>query len=299
MAVLAGTTTRLAVGLILGATTLLCSSLTHAQTGNPHTEWGLKFFHNLEYKRALEAFKQAREWKGNTPQDLAKIYVYEGITQCELMWMKKGKKSFRRALEHDSSVQLPEVTSPKIKALFKKVKSEKENAEKPAAPKPAPTPPVPVPEPPAVAGSTQPAAPSPAAPADTSPKAPEPTRAPPPEPTVEESSISHARSYWPSWFSLGVGVVAGTTAIALGAISRNADEKSNDKSLSWDEAMTQHDRASSLALSANILFAVAGAAVLTSGILFLFNRSSNSDQASAAVVPTRSGIVIGVTGRAW
>jgi hypothetical protein len=289
-------TTISVVGLILGVTTLLHVADARAQTSNPHTEWGLKFFHNLEYKRALEAFKQAREWKGNTPQDLAKIFIYEGITQCELMSMKKGRQSFRQALEHDPSVQLPKSTSPKIQALFKKVKSEKEK-EKPAPPTSAPT--QPVPEPPAAAGTTQPA-PSTAAPAapDTRPEADEPPYTLH-EPTVEKSPDSGTRSNWPSWLSLGVGVAAGTTAIALGAISRDADEKSNDKTLSWDEAMDQHDRASSLALSANVLFAVAGAAMITSGILFLLNRPSNADRTSAAVVPTRSGVVIGVTGRAW
>ncbi|MCB9555396.1 MAG: hypothetical protein H6707_04780 [Deltaproteobacteria bacterium] len=76
-----------------------------------------------------------------------------------------------------------------------------------------------------------------------------------------------SKGYWPAWTSAGVGVAALSTAAIFGAISARANKNAQNAQYQ-PEAWTQRDKAQKNATIANVMFAVGGAALTASTIMF-------------------------------
>lgn len=230
---------------------------------------GTKLLKQLEYVRAIQAFERALDAPGNTPARRAEIHLQIGIARSGLTEYDAAEVSFKRALTEDRTADLPPGTSPKIKALFERVRAE-------LPPPPPPTAPTPTAAPVSAPPSTSPID------DDTD--------------TEEDLAKGTRRSStnWPAWIALGAGVAAGGVGLAMGLMNRSEKSKAEDASLYYSEAQGHADSAASYGLAANVLFGLAGAAVVTSGILFyLGQRKKTQDgDTSAAVVPTPSGVLL-------
>ena len=86
-------------------------------------------------------------------------------------------------------------------------------------------------------------------------------------------------------------MAAASAGLALGVTSQAEKHSAEDKSISYDEAQHHADAASSRALGANILFGVAGAAAVTTGVLFYLGWRRHR-AVSATVVPSVSGAMV-------
>jgi len=75
------------------------------------------------------------------------------------------------------------------------------------------------------------------------------------------------RRYRYGWATAGVGVAALSAAAVFGVLSSKANKSAGEARLQVD-AWTLRDKAQKNALTANILFAVSGAALVTSAIIF-------------------------------
>ena len=95
--------------------------------------------------------------------------------------------------------------------------------------------------------------------------------------------------------TLGVAAAAAGSGLGLSLAAQRDAGAANDLSLPHGEAQGIYDSAGRYALSANILFGVAGAAAVTSGVLFYMGWRRNRNRAvSAAVLPSPSGIAVQV-----
>jgi len=235
---------------------------TCARTG-PHFDEGVRLLKQFDYEGALKAFKEALEWPGNTRADRARIQLHIGIVQCEQDDYVAAEASFKSALQTDPTTQLPPRTSPKIRALFEKVQLESKPAEKPSPPQRQPEP----------------------SPATT------PVETPSREDDMEDREPVARPVRWPAWLVLGVAVAAGGAGAAMGGLHLSEKSKAEDSKVPWNEAEDHADRAGSYGLASTILLAAAGAAAVTSGVLFYFAYRKRSP-ATAAVVPTPSGLVV-------
>lgn len=253
---------------ILAALCLALASPAGAR-GNPHFKRGVKLLDQAEDEQALEAFQQALKWPGTrSRRNRARIHIYIGITQLNLTNEEEAKKHFGVAFRLDPQARLPDGLSPKIQQVAAEVRARQVSA---------PAPPV---------------APPTAAPV-TSPVTPVVTR---------RAGGSSPWTYWPAWTVLGAAVGAGGAGLALGLISRKRAEELNEPGLAGlgiptSEAQSRHDTASKMALTANILFGVAGAAAITAGVLFYVG--SLRAPAAAEVVPLRGGALVQVRGFTW
>lgn len=265
-------------GMVVGA--LLCHAAPGWAEMAPQFDKGVELLKQLEYVRAIELFEKALESPANTAAQRARIHVQIGIARSGLTEYDAAKAAFKRALTEDRSVELPANTSPKIRALFEKVRFEMP-AQKPVVPK-----------------------------LPTSTDKPSPLDAREDgDVDVEEKKdtgdVDSARSgtNWPAWITLGVGAAAGVAGLAMGLMNRSEKDKAEDQALFYNEAKDHADKAASYGTAANVLFGVAGAAALTSAVLFYLGHrkkaandspadDSLADDISAAVVPTTSGVVV-------
>ena len=232
--------------------------------GNPHFKRGVKLLDQAEDEQALEAFRQALKWPGTrSKRNRARIHVYIGITQLNLTNEEEARKHFGIAFRLDPRARLPDGLSPKIEQIAGEVRAQQGST--PAAPPPVVPPPAPV----------------------TSPVTP----------VVTRRAVSSPWTYWPAWTALGAAVAAGGTGLALGLISRKRADEASDLGLPTSLAQSKHDTASNMALTANVLFGVAGAAAITAGVLFYVG--SQRSPATAEVVPLRGGALVQVHGLTW
>lgn len=241
------------VGLVVGL--VLCVPVLAESAMAPHFDEGVKLLKQLEYARAIKAFEKALDWPGNTAAERATIHLQVGVAHSNLNDYDAAEASFKKALTEDRTIKLPAHTSPKIQAVFEKVQAELPAA-KPVV-TPTPTPPV-KPEPP-----------------------------PLPPPVTPRSRVN-----WPAWITLGAAVATGGAGLAMGLLNRSEKSKAQDTSVPYNEALSHADNASSHALAANILFGVAGAAAVTSGVLFYLGYRKEQARVSAALVPTSSGVMV-------
>ncbi|PIE65967.1 MAG: hypothetical protein CSA24_01260 [Deltaproteobacteria bacterium] len=109
-----------------------------------------------------------------------------------------------------------------------------------------------------------------------------------------------AKRYWAGWLAMGAGVAALGAGVAFGAISRGALSDARDSSKQVD-AWTARDKAEKNALTANIMFGVAGGAMIVAGVLFYLEyRSERAEhrrrklRADVAVMP--GGAALGLRG---
>ena len=106
------------------------------------------------------------------------------------------------------------------------------------------------------------------------------------------------RVNWPAWVTLGLAAAAAGSGLGLSLAAQRDAGAANDLSLPHDEAQGMYDSAGRYALSANILFGVAGAALVASGVLFLVRRPAR-EPGRAGIIPVRGGAVVQVGGVCW
>ena len=242
---------------------MLCLQAAPAssRTG-PHFDIGLSLLKRFEYAEAIKAFEKALDWPGNTRKERATIQLYIGVAQSNVTDYDAAEASFKRALTLDPSVELPKHTSPKITALLERVRAELRPAKAVAPPPPR--------------------------------VAPTPASTPATDPVEQPRETQRSAVNWPAWITLGGAVAAGATGLALGLASRSAWSSAEDKKVPYEEAVQHADDASSRAIGADIMFGLAGAAAIASGVLFYLGswRKHPDREVSAAVVPTPSGAVV-------
>lgn len=261
---------NIAVAVVLGAVCIQ-ASVAWSKTG-PHFEVGVKMLKQFEYKKALEAFEKALEWPGNTSKERALVLVYMGITQSNMDDYPAAEQSFKRAQATDPNVEPPKLTSPKIRAVFEKVRAEAR-----ATPRRTPrraTAPTP----------TQTSTPTPTIPGEDEVD----------EEDDEEVDDRPTTINWPAWLTLGAAVVAGGVGAAMGGLNLSEKSKAENTKIPYNEAQDHADKASSYGVAANILLITAGAAAVTSGILFYLGYKKKKESAQAAIVPTGSGVMVQV-----
>jgi tetratricopeptide (TPR) repeat protein len=246
-----------------------------SKTG-PHFEVGVEMLKQFEYEKAKESFEKALEWPGNTSKERALILVYIGIAQSNMGDFPEAEKSFRRAQTTDPDVEPPKLTSPKIRAIFEKVKAESRATPAPKAHRrasaPAPKPaPAPATRTPGVDGVDE-------------------------DEMDEEEDDQPSTVNWPAWLTFGAAVVAGGVGAAMGGLNLSEKSKAENTKIPYNEAQDHADKASTYGVAANILLITAGAAAVTSGILFYLGYKKKKEQegAQATVVPTGSGVMLQV-----
>jgi tetratricopeptide (TPR) repeat protein len=258
---------RLLSACLLIGLVVLAVSPAYAED-NPHFQKGLKLLDDMEDKKALKAFDRALERPGNTAKDRARIYYYMGVAHSNLFQQEAAKEQFKKALGDDPTIKPPEMTAPKIKALFEKARAEhlEETDRKMKAIM------------------------------EEGEATPLPEPKPPPPPTSAPRDTSSAN--WPAWIALGVAVSSGVAGTVMAVQFNKANSEAGDLSVPYTEAKSQHDKATSTGLTASILFGVAGAAAVTSGVLFLL-KWRRSERATASIVPLPRGAMLQVAGTSW
>ena len=250
---------RLVVSLCVAAILLLGSTAWAAP--NPHLVQGKKLLNDMEDAKALESFKQALEEPGLPVQEKAEIFLHMGVAHFNLLKKDEAKKDFRQALETYPDIQLPARTSPKIRAFYQKVQAKYK--------------------------------------ADTQPKVIKPKKPKKPKKIlVPKPSDGRAPLRWSAWGCLGLAVAAAGTGVAMAMLARDYEDKANDLAIPFSTAEEYHKKGETRALLANIMFGVAGAAAVTSGVLFYFGYRKKST-ATATVVPIPSGVMVQVGGIRW
>lgn len=260
-------------GRLLLALALLLLDGSALARPNPHLQRGIKLLQEMEDARALAELQRALRMRGNSAEAQAEIYVYIGIAQFNLLRTEQARASFGAALDRNPNVDLPPLTSPKIRQVFESVRASRRSV----APQPEPGP-EPEPEPPVPTF--------------------QPKRPNQPPPVIRRArrprQVSFWGRYWPALALIGVGVAAAGAGIGCGVTAASEAEKSKDVNLPYEEARAHYDEAGRRALAANVLYGVAGAAALTSAVLFWYyaTRRPAEPAASAAVLPARSGVVL-------
>lgn len=143
------------------------------------------------------------------------------------------------------------------------------------------------------------AAPEPAPPPPPIRPAPPPPPArtiverPPEPPQLEEKAAARGffQRHWASTLALGTGLVSGALGLTFGVMSRRiADEMSYDPSAQHQFDPDRDRQGKNYALAANVLFGVAGAAALTSAVLFFFVEDDADSASGVTIVPAGLGI---------
>ncbi|HEY3451080.1 MAG TPA: hypothetical protein VGK67_32280 [Myxococcales bacterium] len=215
-------------------------------------------YQNLEYEATLDLLKQAMSWSGTVDEELAQIHLLRGLCNLQMGREANGKAAFRAALLADSAVQLPPMTSPKIRQVFQ-LESESLSRARPPAPPAAPDPRRPADAP------LSPVAGSPRATAEPVPA----LEVAPPVPPAPEKKVGEPVR-WPAFATLGAAVLA----VGIGAGFGYAAKDSADQSFAARYASDQgrlNQQAKDQAKVANGLYgAAAGLAVLGGVFFFVF-----------------------------
>lgn len=213
---------------------------------NPYLAQAKVFFQGGDYKQCLKRIEQAQKWDSSLEEQVD-VAVYSGLCNFQLRKTKEAEADLGLALKLDPAAKLPPLTSPKAAALFDSLKpKEVQRAEDPAPPPPA---------------KEEPVA---AAPVDT----------PAPEPAVHvDEPPPPARSGFPVAPVIigGLGVVSVGLAAYFGATARMQDTQSRAAEFQSD-AISLRQTASTWALTANLLYAAAGALLITALIIFIATR---------------------------
>jgi len=98
--------------------------------------------------------------------------------------------------------------------------------------------------------------------------------------------------------TLGLALTAGGVGLGLGVVARSEANTANDPSLFNDEAQATRARAERYSLSANLLFGVAGACAVVSGVLFIVGRRDR-EAPRASIAPVRGGALVQLDGVRW
>jgi hypothetical protein len=258
--------------------TLLLLAVAPARA-NPHLERGIRLVTQAENAKAIHALRRALQARESPSGEQARIHLYLGIAQFNLLQLKPARASFRRALQLDPRIQLPEGGSPKLTSFFAGLK--------PSAPPPEPTP-TPAPTPPPAAPTPLPTVEAPAPPPPAVAAAPQTDRAP----------ASHGSRYWPAWVCLAATVAAGAAGIGLGVAARRENNEVDNLKLTSQQADSHSQSASRYATGANVLYGITAAGAVGTAVLFYLGwRRGQRPPVSAAVSP--SGAVLQVQAVLW
>ena len=224
---------------------------------NPFLKLGIDHLNDMDYGKAFIILQRALDWEGNTNEAKARVHMYVGITQIHMFEVDAAEKSFRRALKLNPQLALPKGVSPKISEVFARVSPEPGSASRPATEGtlPAGT----------IAGSTK----------------------------STSAQTERRRSYYSyaTLITLGGAVAAAGAGLTLGLLANSDGDRAMDTSTSWPEANEAYDSGSRKAMAANIMFGVAGAAAVASGVLFYFWKRKPTRPATE-VVATPNGALI-------
>jgi tetratricopeptide (TPR) repeat protein len=231
-----------------------------------HLERGIKLLNDMEDARSLEAFEAALKEAGGSTPEQAKIHAYMGIAYFNLLKKEQARASFNSALKLDPTIGLPGSISPKIQEFFDKVKAEVVAAREAARQ------------------------------AELERERREAARRRRAAKLKKKESRSGLRIS--AWATMGAAVAAAGGGTAFALLAKSERDKAEDLSIPYRAALEHNDRAKSRALAANILFGVAGAAAVTSAVLFYFGYR-RVNEVKAAVVPLPSGAMVQVGGVTW
>src|SRR5512137_127562 len=96
--------------LLLAALTVAGGAAQAAPEANPHLDRGVKLLNDMEDAKAVKELRRALTWPGASSAERAKVHVYIGIAQVNLLNLSGAKKSFRDALTLDATTALPPLT---------------------------------------------------------------------------------------------------------------------------------------------------------------------------------------------
>jgi hypothetical protein len=210
---------------------------------NPYLNQAKTFQQGLDFEKCLKRLEQAARWN-NSKAQLAQIELYGGLCELGLGHDTEALDHFELGLALDPTISLPPGLGPKTAALFQKAKAK--------APKPPPQqaelkpPPKSEPE----------VAPTPLPPPPTPPPA-----APPPE--VERQQLHLVAPLTLAGISAASVIVA-----AIFGVQANSFQGQSRAAMYDSEAAALLQTGKTDALIANILFGVAGAAVITALIVY-------------------------------
>jgi hypothetical protein len=219
----------------------LITATAAAAEPNPYLNQAKSFQEQLDFEKCLRRLEQASRFNGNTKGQLAEIELYSGLCEAGLGHETEASEHFELGLQLNPYLELPPQQGPKITSLFKKAKdklpppSKEELKEPPAAP------------PPQHSEAVVPAGPPPAPPPATT--------------TIEPAKTTHLGV---PLGILAVGAVMLGSGVALGVVSKNMADAAHmqPKTMFEMDVLAQLQQAQTLALVSNVLFAVAGAALI-------------------------------------
>ncbi|MBS2032887.1 MAG: hypothetical protein JST54_33750 [Deltaproteobacteria bacterium] len=230
-----------------------------ASIKNPFLKAGIRLYNELEFASALEQLKKAESYPGNSVGEDVLVHVYEGIVQYESNNKDGAETEFKTALALNIKAQLPKNVSPKISALFEKVRTELAKEVEVVAPPPADVP---------KADNT----PSNSSNTNASNAITQQVKPAPPGPPVAP------------WIALGVGVAAAGAGgyFALHARSLSNQAQTDAFQSDADAALSGAKTSATISYAS---FGVAAVAVATFATLFILSGGDDSSGASGDVKP--------------
>jgi hypothetical protein len=219
---------------------LLASALVaQAAFANPYLNQAKAFQQQLDFEKCLRRLEQASRWQGNTKAQLAQIELYGGLCEAGLGHETEALEHFELGFTLDPKLELPPQQGPKITRIFNKAKEKAPPPEETVEAKPAPPP---TPEPKKV--EVEPPPPS-----------------PPPAVVIEPAKTTHLA---PPLIIGAVGLAAVGVGVAFGVLSKSAADNAHSMPMTAFESDIRSQLASAQtdALIANVLFGVAGAALI-------------------------------------
>jgi hypothetical protein len=224
----------------LASVLLVLATPAFAEPQNPYLNQAKEFQQQLDFEKCLHRLEQASRWANNTKPQLAQIELYSGLCEAGLGHETEAFEHFELGFALDRDLELPPQQGPKITALFRKAKDKAPPPEEPVAPLKTPPP-----EPPPALVPAEPA----------------PT---PPAVIVEPAKPVHLGA--PLGIFIAGAAVAGVGGVfgglALGSKNKGlAEHYESDQVIDLQLAQTE-------ALVANILFSVAGAALIAALITY-------------------------------
>ena len=222
---------------------LILAVVLAASGPNPFLAEARVHYQALDYSRCLKRLDQAGIWK-STLEEEAEVALYRGLCRFGQGNEAQAQGDLELALKLSPTVALPPYSSPRLRELFAAARTRAGVEERPPdLPKQAE---LPKPEPPPPALAPQVAAVMPT---------------PPHVPSVRSRSIA-------PWLVGGVGVLGTAVGIGLGVHAQQLEKNSFRTTFEADtRAAAMGSRA--FADAANVSYALATAAAVTAGVLFL------------------------------
>jgi len=98
---------------------LLALALTARPEGsNRYLEQARLEYQALAYEQAVELLKAALSVPGTSAAEVAEIHLFRGLCTLQMGREESGRAGLRAALRADPSIELPPLTSPKIRDIF-------------------------------------------------------------------------------------------------------------------------------------------------------------------------------------